>query len=964
LTNVNGTLFFRAQDGTHGRELWASNGTAAGTFLVKDISPGASDSYPTYLTNVNGTLFFQANDGTHGVELWESNGSAAGTFLVQDINPVTSSYPNYLTNVNGTLFFGANDGTHGMELWESNGTTAGTFLVQDINPVTSSYPSYLTNVNGTLFFQANDGTHGFGLWESNGTTAGTFLVQASGSSPSRLTNVNGTLFFQASDGTHGFELWASNGTVAGTFLVADISPGAVGSYPSQLANMNGTLFFQANDGTHGIELWESNGSAAGTFMVKDINPGAGNSLSTNPLFAKLTNVNGTLFFSANDSTHGLEVWESNGTGAGTFLVQDINPGGSGSSPSRLTNVDGTLFFRAQDGTHGIELWASNGTTAGTFLVQDINPGPTGSNPTYLTNVSGNLFFAADDGSHGIEPWILRLSTTTISSTPNPSVFGQAVTFTATVSAEPGSGSPSGTVDFKEGATDLTPGGIALSSGQATFATSALPPGHHTITALYSGDSDFNGSQGDDSANPQIVIKDSTAMSLGAGPGAAVFGQPVVFIAFVTAVAPGAGIPAGSVTFKEGSTTLAANVGLSSGQASFSTASLSVGSHTITASYSGSGNFLASGASRAVAVSKAATSTALTSSPNPSVFGQAVIFTATVRAVAPSGGTPTGTVDFEEGATDLTPGGIALAGGRATFLTTSLAVGPHTITAIYGGIANFMGSQANDSAAPQVVNKALSRTVLTSFPDPSVFGQPVPFTVLVSALPLGRGTPMGTILFTDGTTTIGSIALTSGRTTFTTASLSRGNHAINASYSGDTNFTASAYTNYGQPVQKDATTTTVTPSVNPVVVGQVVTLTAAVQASAPGAGTPTGTVTFTDITTVLGTGTLSGSGQATFTTSALAVGTHAIAATYAGDNNFISSVSPILAEVVKSSASVATLGSTSISSTGGTPVPNTVRPLSPQSIDDFFGVAGRKRALAQARLVRRILTPGEYWLEPT
>jgi len=115
---VNGTLFFSASDGTNGTELWKSNGTEAGTVLVKDIYyPGGSSS-PVYLTDVNGVLFFRANDGTNGIELWKSDGTEDGTVLVKDIYPGASgSSPLFLTDANGTLFFSANDGTHGAELW-------------------------------------------------------------------------------------------------------------------------------------------------------------------------------------------------------------------------------------------------------------------------------------------------------------------------------------------------------------------------------------------------------------------------------------------------------------------------------------------------------------------------------------------------------------------------------------------------------------------------------------------------------------------------------------------------------------------------------------------------------------------------------------------------------------------------------------------------------------------------------
>jgi ELWxxDGT repeat protein len=151
-------------------------------------------------------------------------------------------------------------------------------------------------------------------------------------------------------------------------------------------------------------LWKSDGTTAGTVMVKDINPG---SVSSNPSY--LANVNGTLFFSANDGTHGVELWKSDGTTAGTVLVKDIDPGSAGSAPSWLTSANGSLYFAANDGSHGTELWKSDGTTAGTVLVADLNPGSAGSNPAWLTVSGTNLFFAADDGVHGVQPWVLSLT---------------------------------------------------------------------------------------------------------------------------------------------------------------------------------------------------------------------------------------------------------------------------------------------------------------------------------------------------------------------------------------------------------------------------------------------------------------------------------------------------------------------------------------------------------------------------
>jgi hypothetical protein len=238
----------------------------------------------------------------------------------------------------------------------------------------------------------------------------------------------------------------------------------------------------------------------------------------------------------------------------------------------------------------------------------------------------------------------------------------------------------------------------------------------------------------------------------------------------------------------------------------------------------------------------------------------------------------------------------------------------------------------------------------------VVSEVISFIASVGVVSPGRGTPSGTITFLDGSTTLASLPLTEGRATFTTASLSRGNHVISAHYSGDGNFTASATPGYGEAVKMDATATSISSSANPATAGHAVTFTATVRASAPGSGTPTGTVTFKDITTVLGTGTLNSAGQATFSTSALAVGTHAITASYAGDTNFTGSFSPNIAEVVKASG-----GSTAMSpppATGGSrsavlsgSVPSPIHGLSPQSLDSFFSSSGEKHRLYPSVLPR-------------
>lgn len=426
LTAMNGVLYFRADDGLTGIELWKSDGTEAGTVQVRDIYPGVlgSGQRSNSLTAADELLFFRATDGVHGDELWRSDGSEAGTEMVKDINSATGSDPSWLTVMDGTLFFSASDGqggsAHGFELWKSDGTDLGTEMVKDIRqdpePRYSSYPYFLTVVDGTLFFQANDGTTGVELWKSDGTEGGTTLIKdifpgvdpdskPNNSLPYWLTEMNGLLYFRADDGVHGDELWTSDGTEAGTTLVKDIYPGSESSTLNDIIAVNGILYFSAAEGSYGIELWRSDGTEAGTWMVKDIWPGATGSEPLN-----LKGAGSVLYFEAQDGVNGYELWRSDGTEAGTRLAADIYPGSGSSFPSRLTLINDVLFFRATDDIHGYELWRGWEPAGAPRLVADLYPGITSSLSVTaeLAAVGDLLFFAADNGAAGIELWALEV----------------------------------------------------------------------------------------------------------------------------------------------------------------------------------------------------------------------------------------------------------------------------------------------------------------------------------------------------------------------------------------------------------------------------------------------------------------------------------------------------------------------------------------------------------------------------
>ena len=304
-----------------------------------------------------------------------------------------------------------------------------------------------------------------------------------------------------------------------------------------------------------------------------------------------------------------------------------------------------------------------------------------------------------------------VTTTTLSASPSPSVSGQSVTFTATVSValppttiDP---SPTGTVTFYNNGTSIGTGTLGLVNGQeqASFSTSTLSTASHSITAAYtSGDGNFVPSPVS-TAVTQVVNKANTSATVATSLTPSVYGQAVTFTATVTVVGPGStavAIPTGTVTFYDGGTSIGTgslNVVNGHDQATFSTSTLGAATHTITAAYSsGDGNFNASPVSTALAqvVNKDSTTTSVSATPSLANVGQTVTFTAVVAANAPGSGTPTGTVDFYDTttSTDLTPGGVALSAGTATFSTTSLAVGSHTIKATYSGDANFLTSNAS------------------------------------------------------------------------------------------------------------------------------------------------------------------------------------------------------------------------------------------------------------------------------
>ena len=278
-----------------------------------------------------------------------------------------------------------------------------------------------------------------------------------------------------------------------------------------------------------------------------------------------------------------------------------------------------------------------------------------------------------------------------------------------------------------------------------------------------------------------------------------------------------------------------------------------------------------------------TTATLTATPNPSINGQSVTMTATITASL--SGTPTGAVQFWNGATSL--GTATLSSGVATLSTTALPVGALTLQASYLGAGNFIAS--NSVPYDQKVNETTT-TALTSSLNPANVGQKVTFTATVT--PSVSGTPTGTVSLYQGSSLVATSTLSGGVATLAVGFVDAGASPMKVVYSGDSTYLTSTSSVVTETVDKSPTTTSVVSSLNPSVTGQTVTFTATVTRPAGIIGVPTGTVIFKDGSTTLGSATLNSSGIATFTSSTLAGGAQTINAGYPGDGNDLASASTL------------------------------------------------------------------------
>lgn len=378
-------LFFEADDGINGNELWITDGTTSGTKLLRDINIGNNSSSITKLTSTPNYIFFSARNNINNYNtLWKSDGTINGTSEVLNIDlSQTSATELSFISINSIVYFSSK------ELYSTDGSTINTTIVKDINKVygtkTPSSSRNYTSLNNQLFYIGQNNNSGNEVFVSDGTISGTgmlkdinenggaFWYSSTCPSPS-FTKAGNNLYFRANNGTNGYELFKTDGTENGTFMVKDISTGNSDALNESVffAEYNDVLYFKANDGVSGSELWRSDGTEAGTYLLKDINANSGNSFfSTNaynwciPSRKQHTIFNNILYFKAFDGSS-YKIWRTNGTNTGTVPTAITQ---SGIIDFEIIDSNNNNLFIWSDLDYGDipKLWASDDNTTPVLL---------------------------------------------------------------------------------------------------------------------------------------------------------------------------------------------------------------------------------------------------------------------------------------------------------------------------------------------------------------------------------------------------------------------------------------------------------------------------------------------------------------------------------------------------------------------------------------------------------------------
>ena len=463
VTVSSGTLY-RMDDGTHGFELWITDGSPAGTRLVRDIRPGPVSSNIAQMTLVAGVAYFWADDGANGFELWRSDGTTAGTTIVANIGAGAAGFPGPMFNSGrmptiGNIFYFIGFDATAAYLWRSDGNASGTYKVGTFAPSASTFNLRdLMVVGSRLFFLATD-TAGEELWVSDGSVAGTRRVTNipdNGTSPlwGQFTVLGDFLYFTVDDQVHGDELWRVGIDGTGPNMVVDLNNLSLGggrtapSHPRGLFVVGSSLIFEATTMTGPnlpnaqiiqklyrltagsntpVALMDTQFgsfptrpiSIAGSAIFELPNMGSGvwvtdgTTAGTQPVTALNFEVpsapevlyrgNEAFFFAAvSPGSPNYYLWRTDGTAAGTRIYLQMELTGTA---GRITSFNGRLYFQRETTGSGLELWSTDGTVGGTRILRDVLPGDAGGAGAGTFVVGARMYFTADSMQGNEEPWV-------------------------------------------------------------------------------------------------------------------------------------------------------------------------------------------------------------------------------------------------------------------------------------------------------------------------------------------------------------------------------------------------------------------------------------------------------------------------------------------------------------------------------------------------------------------------------
>ena len=413
-------FYFPAKD-TLGVELWKSDGTTEGTFKVRDIYPGEDSSFPNEFELLNGITYFSAGtrdiNGLFLTQLWRTDGTEENTYRVAG-----ASLANYNSHKSfskkyawdSTLFFAGGTPYNNqldIELWTSDGCDAGTFELKEINPNDPSisvpfhaHPSAFTALNDKLLFVATNKNTGFEWWETDGSSIGTKMLKdiSPGNSDgilasSGIIRLGDTVFFAAKDPDHGLELWYTDGTREGTRLFMDVNPGPESSGPLLHGTLNGELifstFYNLND-----QLWITDKAAGITQQIHSITPIIQKSMIKNCEGCHAVR-GGVIVFPARGGPEGNELWRTDGTPQGTWLIADIYPDPWDSNPRDFVHHKDTLYFIADGPDEHSAIYQTDGHSH-IQIARSSQIGDSVINPRHLFAFDDKLFLLGDHPEYG------------------------------------------------------------------------------------------------------------------------------------------------------------------------------------------------------------------------------------------------------------------------------------------------------------------------------------------------------------------------------------------------------------------------------------------------------------------------------------------------------------------------------------------------------------------------------------